>query len=379
MRDSWRPRWSVGPEGADPPTTSTEVPGWWPDGEVWPPRSPAGAQAWSGFRRRLTRLALIWFGLVIVVPLLIGVVLAVAIGGWTSVAVALVSWAGLAVVVGVGLRVGLRAWSPVRSLIDTAGRLADGDYTARAQPTRRGPAQHVVDSFNNMAERLERTEAERRRLLADVGHELRTPLTIIRGELEAMADGVHEPDVAELRRLLGDVDVMERLLDDLATLSRAEAGMLTIHREPTDVVGLVRNVVDGQRAGAAEVGVTIASLTTETELDADLDPIRVREIVANVVANGVRATPPGGRVEVAVERRGDPLVVTVTVTDTGRGIPAAELDRVFERFHKGPGSSGSGLGLTISRNLARAHGGDITLASEEGVGTTVTISLPPAD
>ncbi len=314
--------------------------------------------------------------LVVLVPLVIGVVLAVSIGGWTSVAVAVVSWAGLAVLLAIGLRIGLRSWHPVRSLIDAAGRLAEGDYTARATPASRPPVRQVVESFNRMAERLERTEMGRRRLLADVGHEIRTPLTIIRGELEAMADGVHTPDPPELRRLLGDVDVMERLLDDLATLSRAEAGMLAIHREPTDVVELLQEVVDGAQAAAVAADVTVALTAAGSDVDAEVDPIRLKEVAANLVGNGLRATPAGGRVDVAVERDDDQLVVTVT--DTGHGIPRADIDRVFERFHKGPGSSGSGLGLTISRNLIRAHGGDITLTSEEGLGTTVTSRLPLA-
>lgn len=371
MHESWWRQRSTLAGGGAPSKSDAGRPQWWPNDEPWPPRSRAGAQTWSRFGRRL---ALFWFGLVIVLPLLIGVVLAVTIGGWTSVAVAVVSWAGLAVVLGVGLRIGLRSWIPIRSLIDTAGRLSDGDYTARAKPVGRAPVRQVVDSFNRMAERLERTETERRRLLADVGHEFRTPLTIIRGELEAMADGVHELDVPELRRLLGDVDVMERLLDDLATLSTAEAGMLTIHREPTDIVGLVRGVVDGFRAEATTAGVTVAVTATDTEIDANIDPIRVKEIVANVVANGLRATPPDGQVIVSLEREGDRLIIAVA--DTGRGIPAKEIGRVFDRFHKGPGSSGSGLGLTISRNLAVAHGGDITLSSEDGMGTKVTTNLP---
>lgn len=351
-----------------------ERPPWWPEGESWPPRSPGGAQAWSGFRRRLSRLVLVWVGLVILLPLLIGVALAVAIGGWTSVAVAVVSWVGLAVVVGVGLRTGLRFWSPVRSVIETAGRLADGDYTARAEPATQAPVSRVVESFNRLADRLERTETGRQRLLADVGHEIRTPLTIVRGELEAMVDGVHQPDPARLRRLLGDIDLIERLLDDLATLSRAEAGMLAIHREPTDVVGLVQGVVDGLQAAATTADVTIALTATEHEIDADVDPIRLREIISNLIVNGLRATPPGGRVDVSLDRAGNRLVIAVA--DTGHGIPADEIDQVFERFHKGPASSGSGLGLTISRDLARAHGGDITLISEQHAGTTVTTTLP---
>lgn len=326
--------------------------------------------------------------LVIFLPLAIGIVLAVTIGGWVSVVIILVWWAGLAVALAVGLRIGLRSWYSVRSLIDTAGRLADGDYTARAKPVGRAPVQQVVHSFNRMAERLEGTETERRRLLADVGHELRTPLTIIRGELEAMADGVRAPDEATLRRLLEDIDVMDRLLDDLATLSTAEAGMLAIHREPTEIVGLINGVIDGLQPKATDLGVIVelepADLEavigaddgtgTQPVIEADVDPIRIREIVANIVTNALRATPAGGRVTIIPQRRDQH--VTITVADTGHGMAPDEVERAFDRFNKGPGSSGSGLGLTISRNLAMAHGGDITLTSEEGTGTTVHVSLP---
>lgn len=364
------PPWS----GGWPARPESDRPQWWPANEAWPPAPGAGARTWSGFRRRMVRLILIWAGIVIVLPLVISVILAVTVGGWTSVIVVIVSWAGLAVLLAIGLSVGLRSWRPVRSLIDTAGRLADGDYSARAESGGRAPLGHVTDSFNRMAERLERAEADRRQLLADVGHELRTPLTIIRGELEAMADGVHDPDEAELRRLLGDLDVVERLLDDLHMLSTAEAGMLDIHREQTDVVKLVQEVLDGRRLDAEVADVTLEFARTDGHLDGDVDQVRVKEIVANVVANALRATPPGGRIVVSVRR--DLTMAVIRVADTGQGIPEDEIERVFDRFHRGSRSQGSGLGLTISRNLAIAHGGDIAIESEEGLGTTVTIRLP---
>lgn len=306
-------------------------------------------------------------------PLLVGVVLAVAIGGWTSLAVAMVSWVGLAVMIGLGLRAGMRIWSPVRSLVDTAGRLADGDYTARAEPASRAPLRQVVESVNHLAERLERTEKGRQQLLADVGHEIRTPLTIVRGELEAIIDGVRSPDDQQLHRLLGDIDLMERLLDDLTTLSQAEAGVLTIHREPTDVLRLVQDVLDGLQPAAvsAEVSTTV---TAENPVEANIDPIRLREMTTNLLTNALRATPPGGRVDVSIGQ--DVGHVVIQVADTGHGLPAEDIERVFERFSKGPTSSGSGLGLTISRDLARAHGGDLVLASDQLTGTTATITLP---
>lgn len=316
----------------------------------------------------------------IILPLLLGVFLATAIGGWTSVAIAFISWFGLAALFIIFLRFALRAWWPVRDLIETTGRLADGDYSARVTSTDSAPLQEVVRSFNRMAERLESAEDGRRRLLADVGHELRTPLTIVRGELEAMADGVHELDEDRIRQLLGDPAVMERLLDDLTTLSTAEAGTLRIHREPTDVVRLTSDAVERLQPDAAAAGVTLLATAADGGrlLDAEIDPVRVREILLNLIGNGIRATPPGGRVSTTVV----PVVVDgeeqleLTVEDNGVGIPPDHLDRVFDRFHKGPDSNGTGLGLTISRNLTEAHGGWITMDSTVGVGTTVTVRLP---
>lgn len=344
----------------------------------WP--SGSEAKAWSRFGKRMARTAFVLVMAFIILPLLLGVFLATAVGGWTSVVIALISWFGLAALFVIFLRFALRAWWPVRDLIETTGRLADGDYSARVPPTGSAPMREVVRSFNRMAERVESAEDGRRRLLADVGHELRTPLTIVRGELEAMADGVHELDEDRLRQLLGDLAVMERLLDDLATLSTAEAGTLRIHREPTDVVRLTSDAVERLEPDALAAGVTLTASATNGGrlLDAEIDPVRVREILLNLIGNAIRATPTGGRVSTTVTSvvvDGDEQL-ELTVEDNGAGIPPDQLDRVFERFHKGPDSTGTGLGLTISRNLAEAHGGRITVESTVGIGTTVTVRLP---
>ena len=333
------------------------------------------------FGRRMMHLALAAMAVVVFFPLLVAVVLAAVIGGWTSVVIALVSWIALGLLLAIGLRFALRAMWPVRSLIDTAGRLADGDYTARVDTNARAPFQPVVKSFNRMADRLERAEDERRRLVADVGHELRTPLTIIRGELEAMADGIRDLDQAQIEQLLIDIGVMERLLDDLQTLSRAEAGRLRIHRESIDLIQLTTEAVARFRNEAAEAGVTLtveqASLD-HGELEAELDPIRIREVLANLITNGLRATDSGGRVTLTVRRSNHDGTdqATIEVTDTGSGIGAEELNHVFDRFHRGRRSNGSGLGLTISRNLVEAHGGEISIKSTIGVGTSVYVRLP---
>jgi len=349
--------------------------------------------AWSGLGRRLTRFVFFWLGIIVALPLVVGLLLALSIGGWTSVAIVIVCWLGLAVLMGMTLRFGLGAWRPVRSLIETAGKLSDGDYSARVEASDSAAVRPVVKSFNRMAEQLERSETDRRRLLADVGHELRTPLTIIRGELEAMVDGVRRPGEAELRGLLEDIAVMEHLLHDLQTLSTAEAGMLQIHREQTEIVRLVEEVVERHRAAASTAGVTllVTASADHPTIDADVDPVRVREILTNVVTNAIRATPDRGTVDVSIDRgrivaTTDPAgrhgggqdhdAVSIKITDTGHGLSTEDAERVFERFHKGPESHGSGLGLTISRNLVLAHRGEMALDSRLGVGTTVSILLP---
>jgi two-component system sensor histidine kinase BaeS len=305
----------------------------------------------------------------IVLPLVAGVALAVTIGGWESVGLAVVVLIGLGVLFAWGARVIVGNLGPVRDLIAAAGRLADGDRTARVGATTRA-MQPVVSSFNEMAEQLETAELQRRRLLADLGHELRTPLTVIRGEIEAFADGVHEPTPERLDELLADVGVMERLLDDLHTLSTSEAGQLTLHREPTDLIDLAGSVVHNFAGAAA----TVELFHDVEHLDVEVDPVRIREVLMNLVGNAVRATGERGTVTVTVRGTDDDVIVTVT--DTGVGIEPGRLEAVFDRFHKGSDSEGTGLGLTISRHLVEAHRGRIGIESTLGVGTTVEFELP---
>ncbi len=231
----------------------------------------------------------------------------------------------------------------------------------------------VVDSFNDMARRLETADEQRRRLLADLGHELRTPLTVIRGEIEAMLDGVHEPDAEHLELLVAEVGVMERLLEDLRTLSLIDAGSLDLHPEPTDVEQLLIDVADGYRRLAAEGGVVITVESGEPVGEVVVDPVRLREVLTNLVINSLRSMPDGGTLRLAARPAGRGAVIEVA--DSGVGIESEELEHVFERFHKGVTSPGSGLGLSISRDLVAAHGGTLTIESEPGVGTVATIDL----
>lgn len=224
-----------------------------------------------------------------------------------------------------------------------------------------------VFAFRRVSRGFAEQDRLRRQLLADVAHELRTPLAILQGRIEGLLDGIYPADEEQLQRLLDESRRLGRLVDDVGTLAHAEAGALELRKEPVDLGELIRDV-------AAVFGRPLR-LELPAELPVlQLDPLRLREVLLNLLANADRHTPPDGTI--AIRAEAGRHEVTLLITDTGAGIPAEELPRVFDRFHKGEGSRGSGLGLAISRDLVRAHGGRIGVASEVGVGTTVTVVLP---
>lgn len=225
-----------------------------------------------------------------------------------------------------------------------------------------------------MAARLETDERQRRTLLAEISHELRTPLTVVQGNLEAIIDGVYPPDPAHLAVVLDETRVLARLIDDLRTLALSEAGTLALHREPTDPELLVADVVRSFETAAATAGV---QLTADIEDDLpilDIDPVRFREVLANLVANALRHTPPGGRVTVSGAT--ETGWIRLEVRDSGRGVAPELLPHIFDRFVTGADTRGSGLGLAMARQLVVAHGGGIAAESVPGAGTTIRVRLP---
>jgi len=264
--------------------------------------------------------------------------------------------------------------APLGDLIDAAESVEAGNYGVRVRA--RGPRElrSLATAFNSMSGRLESSERERRRLLADVTHELRTPLTIMQGNLEALLDGVYPADPAHLEPILDETRVLSRLVDDLRTLSLAEAGALTLHREPTDVGQLLTDSVASFRIQADAAGIELA-----TELDgvlpqADIDPVRMREVLSNLLSNALRYTPRGGTVRVEASVADGKL--RVAVRDSGPGIAADALPHIFDRFYKSDESRGAGLGLAIAKSLVVAHGGEIEATSEPGQGTEMRFWLP---
>lgn len=282
--------------------------------------------------------------------------------------------------VGIGLmaRLLLHATVPVSELMKAVARVESGDYTARVGE--RGPREMraLVRAFNDMVERLQLNETQRRNLLADVTHELRTPLTVIQGNLEGLLDGVYPRDDAHLGPILEDARVLARLIDDLRTLSLAESGALHLHREPTDFAVLAGETVASFRTQAEAVGVDLSVSMVEDLPLLEIDPLRIREVLANLIMNALHYTPAGGKVQVTGQLDSANRFVSVSVSDTGVGISAEALPHIFDRFYKSGNSRGTGLGLAIAKNLITAHGGQIS-ARSVGLpdhGTTIQFTLP---
>jgi two-component system OmpR family sensor kinase/two-component system sensor histidine kinase BaeS len=267
-----------------------------------------------------------------------------------------------------------RTAKPIGEVMDAAGKVAEGDLSARAEVQGPADVRDLARSFNRMAERLQTNERQRRDLLADVAHELRTPLSVIRARVEGMRDGVYESDAEHLALIEEETRVMARLLDDLALLSNAEAGSLRLHRERLAPGELLVAAESAFRTQAEEAGVAIALDAPDDLPVVDVDAIRIGEVLSNLVSNALRHTPADGTITLAATGEGEG--VAFSVTDTGAGIHAEELPHVFDRFARSPESRGSGLGLAIAKSLVQAHGGTISAESEPGTGTTIRFVLP---
>jgi len=266
-----------------------------------------------------------------------------------------------------------RVGSPLAAVMDAANRVAAGDYSVRVGEYGPPPMVGLAHAFNTMTARLQDHDRQRRELMADVAHELRTPLTVMQGKVEGLIDGVYPLDAAELKTVLEETHVLSRLVEDLRTLALSESGALKLQLESTDIVALAREAARTLEPVALAGGVTVG-VEAAAAITAEIDPVRIREVLINLLSNALRHTPAGGAVMVRIAI--DAGNVSVRVRDTGAGMSPEDLARAFDRFHKGTDSHGSGLGLTIAKGLVLAHGGDISASSEPGRGTTVAFTLP---
>jgi two-component system sensor histidine kinase BaeS len=346
-------------------------PPWWPENEPFPPTRRSHYYGPPPFVR--------WIGCFI---LTLGAVAflgggfagAIAGGGGrihpfffipVAIVVALVAIAAFG-----GVR---RMARPMTDLIEAARRIESGDYSVRVAEEGSQDVQSVARAFNAMSARLKTIDEQRRNFMADVTHELRTPLSVIRGQAEAIADGVYPADETHLAPILDATQTLNRLVDDLKTLVETDAGNLVLHKESTDLGGLVRDAAESFRPQAESRAVSLSSDVADNLPPQSVDPARMRQVIGNLLSNALRHTPSGGSVTATLKPSG------ITVSDTGEGIPPEELPHVFERFAKGPHSDGSGLGLAIAREIVQAHGGRVAIDSAPGRGTTVSVELRAAD
>lgn len=269
---------------------------------------------------------------------------------------------------------------PINSLKWSAQRIRDGDFAQRVKVETDDELGELAATFNSMAAQLELKERGRKQLLADVVHELRTPLSIIQGNLEAWRDGVVTPTADTVAPVHEEAVMLARLITDLRDLSLAEAGQLSLHREPTDMPELVSSTLDSYSKPAGAHRVELVFKTEAHLPQANIDPGRVRQVLFNLVENALRHTPRDGGIEVAVSS-GPPGFLNVSVQDTGAGIAPEDLPHIFEHFYKADRSrersrSGSGIGLAIVKQIVEAHGGQVHVESTPGKGSVFSFTVP---
>ncbi|WP_326999676.1 ATP-binding protein [Dactylosporangium sp. NBC_01737] len=267
---------------------------------------------------------------------------------------------------------------PVRDLTAASRRLADGDLDARVTSVGRDELGQLSESFNRMAAAVQAAEQAQRRLVASVAHELRTPLSNLLGYLEALQDGLVAPRRELFASLHDEAVLQRRILDDLQDLTLAEAGHLTYRRSDFDVADLVDTARVAHLAVAEAAGVRLTAATAGP-LPVHADHDRLRQVLGNLIGNAIRYTDRGGEVTLRAFPDGDR--VAVEVRDTGCGIAPADLPFVFQRFWRADpardrATGGSGLGLTIARQIVRDHDGDLAVQSVVGEGSTFRFTLP---
>ena len=287
-----------------------------------------------------------------------------------SVTTVVIAAAAVAVIASVGLAafLGRMLAKPLRDVGAAARRIADGDYAARAP--REGPEEiaSLADSFNQMAMSLEEQERMRRDFIANAAHELRTPLTNLQGYLEALRDGVITGDRSTFESLHEEVDRLVRLSRSLDALAEGDAAVSSPALETVDLAAAIRSAVD-----LAQPALDRADLRLEVAVPASLpgraNPDHLAQVLANLLSNAVRYTPPGGTVTIRGERH--PADLLVSIANTSDPIPDADLARVFERFYRVEKSrdrarGGAGIGLAIVKQLVEAGGGTVGADSADG-------------
>ncbi len=310
----------------------------------------------------------------------LGAALFGSVRGAMTTALAVATVAAILTAVAVSLFVTRRIVAPIQAMARASTRIAAGRYGERVPVPSADELGELATHFNQMAETLERIEARRRDLIADVAHELRTPLASIAGYMEGLLDGVMPAQPETFHRAHREAIRLQRLVDDLQELSRAEAGQVPVHPRPVEVRGLTEAAATRLRPQFDDKDVALTVDVPRGLPPVLADPDRIGQVLTNLLGNALQYTPAGGRVEIRARREDGS--VAIAVVDTGIGIPAEHLPHVFDRFYRvdrsrARASGGSGIGLTIARHLVEAHGGSIHAESAgPGRGSTFTVTLP---
>lgn len=288
--------------------------------------------------------------------------------------------AALLTAIAVSTFVTRRLVGPIQRMKAASQRIAAGDYQERVQVATQDELGALALSFNQMAERLAKTEERRRQLVGDVAHELRTPLANIKGVMEGLSDGVLPADPSTFHQVEREVTRLQRLVQDLEALSRAEAGQLLLEREAVDPATFVAPAAERLLPQYKDKGVALNVQIPSQLPDVFVDKWRMTQVMTNLLGNALQYTPAGGRVTVTATLSNNQLAVRVA--DTGVGVSSEHLPHLFERFYRVDESrsrtgGGSGIGLTIARHLVEAHGGRIWAESAGlGQGTSFIFTLP---
>ena len=274
-----------------------------------------------------------------------------------------------------------RISAPVHAMTKAVRRLGQGDFAQRVNVRGNDEVAELGRSFNSMAQGLEQAEQLRRNMGSDAAHELRTPLSNISGYLEAIKDGVAQPDSETIQSLHEEAVLMGKLVNDLQELTLADAGELILSRRPEDIADTIRKAISAMQPKIDLGGLSVHLNVPAGRLSCDIDSQRIGQVLRNLLANALTHTPDGGSITVSARESGNQ--VEVIVSDTGEGIPPGDLPHVFDRFYRVDRSrtrdtGGSGLGLTIVKRLVEAHGGTIQVQSEPGKGSRFTFTLPKA-
>jgi signal transduction histidine kinase len=272
--------------------------------------------------------------------------------------------------------------SPVKALTTATRKYGKGDFSQRVAYSGKGELGELAESFNSMAESLEDNQRLQRNMVADVAHELRTPLSNLKGYLEAISDGIVQPDEATIHSLNEEAASLSHLVEDLQELSLSDAGQLKMTMQPEDISRLINETVTAIRPKAGTKGLSLATALPDTLSPVNIDNHRIKQVLYNLLDNAVAHTPRDGKITVTAREHAQ--MIYVSVVDTGEGILPADLPMIFERFYRVDKSrtratGGSGLGLTIAKRLVEAHGGTIKAESQAGQGSVFTFSLPVAE